>query len=241
MKKRLAVLLVILLIGTLAACDAIIDIFPQGTPDPAPMPVFTPADGLPDSDLDMELTVVTDLPEINLIYHDLADSDLLEPVMLQTFLGVDVAPVTIITTGEEPVREGGWIINDALAIELYYIARRHETAVQSLKASFLGDVEAEWIFPDSHLSIGDIRASEDHQMAFLAVTEELTNGITRILLYLAQNVPNSNDVVLLDVVFYPHLWESHDDIVLHELSQHIGLDLRTYLTDFLSQAGADEV
>jgi len=245
MKKLLALLFAFLLIGTLAACDAIIDIFPQGTPDPAPMPSFTPPIGFPELNpelgSDLEFTIVTDLPEINLIYHDLEGSDLLEPIMLQTLLGIDVALVTIITTYDELVQEGGWIVNDAWAIELYYFARRHETAVQSLKASFAGDVEAEWIFPDSHLEIGDIRATEDHQMAFLAVIEELTNGVTRILLYMAQNVPDSNDVVILDVVLYPHLWEGHDDVVLYELSGHIGLDLREYLTQFLMQDAAVEL
>jgi len=70
-------------------------------------------------------------------------------------------------------------------------------------------------------------------MALLVVTEELTNGEVLVMLYLAQNVPGSNDVVVLDILLFPHLWEEYDEEVLAELSQHIGLDLRAYISEFL--------
>jgi len=252
MKKVLVLLFALLLLGSLAACD-LIDSLPipggsdSSVPTVPPAPIFTPLPGFPelgldpDSELDFEYTIVIDLPEITLIHHDLSGSDLLEPIMFQTFLGIDIAPVTIISAYDELVQENAFIFNDAWAIELYYFARRHENAVQSLIGSFEADVEGEWILPDSHLEISDLRTTKDQQTAFLAVTEELTNGMVRILLYMAQTVPDSNDVVVLDVVLFPHLWEAHDDVVLHELSQHIGLDLRTYLTPFVSQAAAEEI
>ena len=240
MKKVLLLLLAVLLLGSLAACDVVDSLpFPGGTTGEisGPVGIAEPPAGL----ADLDFTIVTDLPEISLIYHDLDDSNLLESIMFRSFLGADIAPVTIISEYDELVHDNAYILNDAWAIELHYFARRHETAVQSVILSFEGDRDTEWIFPDSHLTMRDVRATEDHQMAFLAVTEELTNGAVRILLYIAQNVPGTNDVVILDVVLFPHLWEAHDDVVLHELSRHIGLDLRTYLTEFLLPGAAEEI
>jgi len=242
MKKCLVLLLAILLVGIFAACGGGgSSPIPEGLRPPmSPLPTFTPPPGFPDlltpSESEVSgFTIVEDLPAINLINHDLSDSDLLEAVTFRTLLGAEIADVTIISEYDDLEHENAHIFNDAWAIELYYFARRHETAVESVIRSFEADVEAEWFFPDSHLEISDIRATSDHQMAHLVVIEEFTNGIVRVLIYMAQNVPGSNDVVLLDVVLYPHLWEEYDEAVLSELSFHIGLDLRVYLREFVEQ------
>jgi len=241
MKKYLILLLVLLFVGTFAACNAIDSLpFPGGNNPPASPPVIPPRPELPTlPDLsefaDSGFTIVEDLPEISLINHDLGDSDLLEAVTFRTLLGAEIGDVTIISDYDILEHENASIFNDAWAIELYYFARRHETAVESVIKSFEADVEVEWFLPDSHLEISDVRATADHQMAFLVVIEELTNGVVRVFLYLAQNVPGTNDVVLMDVLMYPHLWEEYDDLVLSELSSHIGLDLRAYLRDFVVQ------
>jgi len=237
MKKYLVLLLVILLIGTFAACGGS-DTDTPPLPAPGSSGPLEPAEAttlpeeLPESEV-ADFTIVTDLPAINLINHDLSGSDLLEAVTFRTLLGAEIASVTIISDHEELEHENAFIYVDAWAIELYYIARRHETAVESVIRAFEEDVEEEWFFPDSHLVVNDIRASADHQMALLVVTEELTNGEVLVLLYLAQNVPGSNDVVVLDILLHPQIWEEYDEEALRELSHHIGLDLRTYISEFL--------
>jgi len=238
MRKYLVLLLAILLIGTFVACNVVDSLPIPGSSTPVPLPAVTPPVVLPELP---ELpgtevsgfTIVEDLPEITLINHDLRASDLLEAVTFRTLLGAEIADVSIISAYDTLEHENAYIFNDAWAIEIYYFARRHETAVESVIRSFEADVEAEWFFPDSHMDLSDIRATADHEMAFLVVTEELTNGVVRIHLYLAQNVPGSSDVVLMDVVLYPHLWEEFDEAVLSELSYHIGLDMRAYLREFV--------
>jgi len=241
MKKCLVLLLVILLIGAFAACS-VVDSLPtpggSGSSEPAvdntpPLPTPIPTEP-PETEIS-GFTVVEDLPMINLINHDLRNSTLLETVTFRTLLGAEIGEVTIISAYDTLEHDNAYIFNDAWAIELYYFARRHETAVESVIRSFEADVEVEWVFPDSHVEISDIRATADHQMAFLVVTEELTNGVVRVLLYLAQNVAGTNDVVLMDVVMYPHLWEDYDEAVLSELSYHVGLDMRAYLHAFIVQ------
>ena len=178
-------------------------------------------------------TVVYDLPEgLNLIDHDLAGSALLEHAVLTNMLGMDVAAVTIVREAET-IADRGYIFNDAWAIELYYFSRRHETAVETVAWSVNWDMEEGYFFEDSILTLGDIRATADGQTAVMAVFEELRSGHVRICLYLAQNVPDSNEVVLLDMALLLWLWEDHDHVVLAELSQHIGIDLGTYIDAFV--------
>jgi len=244
MKKLLVLLLAVLLIGTFAACDAIPFLNDSGPSTPTLPPVppnlfsietenpFAP-EGFFDTETDGH-TVIHDLPAISLIDHDLADSDILEPVVLRSVLGAEVATVTIISDWDDFFEDNGFILNDAWAIEIYYFHRRHETAVESVIRSFEADKEADYFFPDSHLTIGDVHASADENMALLSIIEELTSGHIRVLLYLAQVVPGSNDVVLMDLVFFPHLWEAQDDDVLAALSHHIGIDLSVYMSDFVS-------
>jgi len=254
MKKLLVLLLVLLLVGTLAACDALPfggnndtangndndDTPPQGIVTlPAELPEDddyddeTP-DDVPHTEQHGDFTVIHDLVGFTLIDHDLASSDLLEPLMLRSVLGAEFATVTIISDWEELIHENGWIFIDAWAIEIYYFTRRHETAVESVIGSFEADYESGYFFPDSYLALGDVHATPDENMAILSLVEELTSGHVRVLVYLAQVVPGTRDVVLMEFVFYPHLWEAQDEDVLSALSHHIGIDLSVYLSDFVS-------
>ena len=238
MKKCLVLLLVILLIGTFAACGGSDTPTPPIPPAPGssgpsePETATTLPGELPEDEFS-DFTIIEDLSPINLINHDIGDSDLLDAVTFRTLLGAEIASVTIISEHEELEHENAYIFVDAWGIWLYYFARRHETAVESVIRGLEEDIEEEWFFPDSHLVVSDVRATADHQMALLVVTEELTNGEVLVMLYLAQNVPGSNDVVVLDILLFPHLWEEYDEEVLAELSQNIGLDLRAYISEFL--------
>jgi len=178
--------------------------------------------------------VITDLSGLNLIDHDLTGSDMLEHTELTTFLrGVEFATVTIISYAET-AEWNGVIFNDAWAIELYYFARRHESALEAVVWSANYDLDSGYFFSDSYLEIGSVRTSADHQTAYMVIVEEMRNGNVRICFYLAQNVPDTNEVVLLDIVLFLNLWDRHDDVVLAELSQHIGINLSTYMIDFFA-------
>jgi len=172
--------------------------------------------------------VVTDLPDLNLIGHDLAGSTRLESMTLYTEAGRAMTAVTIVRDGENTVTNGT-IFNDAGAIELYYFPRGNETAVDAVIWSANGDIGDGYFSEDSTLTIGSIRASEDHQMAYLTIVEKMANGVEIVCFYIAQNIPGTNDVVLLDIVLFTNLWDSRSNAVLAELSEHIGINLGAYL------------
>jgi hypothetical protein len=176
-----------------------------------------------------EYNVITNLSGLNLIYHDLANSALLESIMLNDLAGSRMTAVTVVVGGENTINDGQ-IFNDAGAIELYYFARSDETAVESVIWSANTDIEEIGFFSEgSNLVIGPIRASADHQTAYLTIIEEMENGYVLVCFYIAQNIPGSNGVLLLDVVLYTNLWDSDSDTVLTELSELIGVDMNSYL------------
>jgi len=226
----------------LSACGLFL---PFVTPDPPTPPVMiTPPPGIaptlpamPEQIELYEFDVVEDLRGMSLIDHDLADSTILEPIDLTTVMtGRGFAAVTVITYGEL-FTQNGFIANDAWAIEIYYFARRHESAVEAVAWSANRDKTSDYFSPDSVLITGPIRASEDHQMAFTMIAEERRDGLTIICLYLAQNVPGTDEVVVMDIVMFPFLWERHDDVVLAELSDHLGIDLSVYIAEYLDPDG----
>jgi len=253
MKKLLVLLLALLLVGTLAACGAIPffggnDTNTESEEAASPPPEITtlPAeipddiedieipDDVPDADEYDTFTIIHDLEGFNLVAHDVTDSDILELIMLRSVLDVNIAYVTIISDWDELIHESGWILNDARAIEIYYFTRRHETAVVSIIGSFEADYDAGFFAPDSYLALGDIHATPDEDMAIFSLVEEFVNGQVRVLVYLGQVIPVTRDVVLMEFVFYPHLWEARDNDILAALSHHIGIDLSVYLADFVS-------
>ena len=172
--------------------------------------------------------VITNLPGLNLIEHNLAGSAFLESITLNNTAGRKMATVTIVRNGETTVSEGQ-ISNDAGAIELYYFPRGNETAVEAVIWSANEDIITGYFDEDSTLTIGSIRAREDHQAAYLTIVEKMTNGVVIVCFYIAQNVPNSRDVVLLDIVLFTNLWDSEASAVLAELSGQIGINLGAYL------------
>lgn len=243
MKKITVVVIIVLLAMLLSACGLWSLRNPTTRIQPVPIPPPTqehvlPTLPAPEPPLQgpsevVEFEVIEDLTGMNLIDHDLDGSTILEPIEFTTLLlGREFATVTIVSYAELFVQDG-FIFNDAWAIELYYFARRHESAVESVIWSAAADITEGYFFPDSVLTVGPVRASEDHQTAFMVIVEELRSGHMRICFYMAQNVPGTDEVVLLDVVLFPGLWERQDNIVLAELSRHFGVDLGVYIADYL--------
>jgi len=175
-----------------------------------------------------DFRVITDLPGLNLIGHNLAGSALLESMSLNNETGRKVATVTIVRGGDNTVTNDH-IFNDAGAIELYYFPRGSETAVDAVMWSANYDIGTGYFADESILTIGSVHASEDRQMAYLTIVERMANGVDIVCLYIAQNVPGSRDVVLLDIVLFTNLWDRNASAALAELSGHIGINLGAYL------------
>ncbi|MCL2367588.1 MAG: hypothetical protein FWC72_01185, partial [Oscillospiraceae bacterium] len=78
---------------------------------------------------------------------------------------------------------------------------------------------------DSTLTVSPLRTNETGSIATLGVREQTAAGMPRIVLYLAQNVPGTQDVVRLEIGLYTDLLTIEDHMALSELSLLFGVNL----------------
>jgi len=187
--------------------------------------------------------IIHDLTGLNLIDHDLGDSTRLEQATLRTMQGRDIVDVTVIS-GEDIEIEDGFIFSNSetWSIVMFYADRQRETAVDSAIRSMEQDKEDSIILDaDSTLTIGPVRASADEQTAMLIVREETPDGFVAFHIYMAQNIPNSNTVVVLTLWLWADFFEGQDRRILAELSDHIGVDFQAIITEFTGSPLPEEV
>ena len=248
MKRKLILLaLLALLAFAFTACSSEDDTPAGETVAETPAPTETAApneeEGPPSRDVPAaqnDEDIIFDLSAINLIDHDLGANSLFEHTTLYTIFGFPGSTVSIVSEAEL-FYDNGFIFNDAWAIELYYFAMFGETAVETVIWSVEEDLDMGYFFDDSELTFLPIRASADSTMAYTVIFEQMSatwDNWRRICFYIAQNVPGSQEVVLLDVVLFLDLWEDHiDDPVLAELSALIGIDFASYIVQFSTGRG----
>ena len=231
MKKGLIVLCAcVLLLSMAAACSPtprrvgtpVVSAEPQDSPPATNSPAApqeTPEASRPE--------VVFDLSGLNLINHNLADSVLLTSVELlgnQVIVvdGVDLDQQDVSILDNDTVYA---IFNDAWAIELYYFTRRSGNAVDAVAWSARRD-DVHFLDDEATLDVGIIRANADSTTALMSMRSDSEDIV---LLYLAQNLPGSNNVIVLDIVVYMFLLEEGDDALIAELSNYLGVDLSQYI------------
>jgi len=252
MRKYIALLaFVLLLIGTFGGCSHLLEgplrsviVSEEMESDTAEAQDFDEefefVDVTPDR---ADYEIVHTLTDLNLIDHDLGEDDtLLEQTTLRTLLGRDIAEVLILRDGELD-EESGHIFsnNDSWTMGLYYFTRRHETAIDSVLWSLEFDKESGFLEPNSILTVGPVRTDVEEQTAAVVVLEESTMGDVFLHIYMAQNVPGSNEVVLLDVWLVLGFLEAQDERILAELSDHIGMDFHALITEFAGHLLPEEV
>ncbi|MCL2564045.1 MAG: hypothetical protein FWE08_08445 [Oscillospiraceae bacterium] len=245
MRKIIALILAaVLLIGILGGCSLFFldDDRPAETPAPA---TPTPERELPTVGAErdpVEFEIVRDLTGLNLIDHDLGNSALLELAALRAVLGREIADIVILSVGDFDESNGFIFSNsESWAVGLFYFAMRHTTAADTVIRSLEIDMDDGFIEPDSILTVGPVRTAADGETASLAVLEENIFGDVFLHIYLAQNVPDSTEVVLLDILIVIGFLEEEDHRILTELSTHLGIDLHAYIEAFAGHLLPDEV
>ena len=192
-------------------------------------PGFDMGDMLWDDVLD---TLVHDLPAINLVDHNLAGSRLLQAHTFTSRSG-ETFDLTIVQGGEMdslPMwgREG--IFQDAWAIEFYYSVWDRGDALSIMQDIVSDDLQ--WLsMMEIDLEKGfPLRLSSDGSAALYAFNIE----DFLIYVYLVQEIPGSDYVVSLELVFYVDLWEREDTQILEELSELIGVDLLLFMPGIMA-------
>jgi len=168
-----------------------------------------------------DLDIVYDLAGLTLFDHDLSDSTFLESYTLQSPSDLR-QDVTVITGGDLQVIEPDWIFWDAWAIELHYSLVPGNDA-----ASVITDAAAFALLSDP-LHIGPLQANLDYQEAMLGIIAD-TFGFSVGILYLAEVIPDTEYVLLLQLLLFSELMDDTDFDILDELSTHMGIDLAEHL------------
>ena len=168
---------------------------------------------------------VYDLEGLNLLDHDLSGSEILESITLCALSFSAVGPaVTIIGGGaldETPLRLSNWTYGIAL---IYYV-NHAETTAEAVDW-MLGHIEA--TAAPNTITVHSIRASADNQTAVIQTYGECRAGLQRIWVSLMQAVPDSGEVVILELILTPSMWTAFSSTVLTELSDYFGIDLWAY-------------
>lgn len=180
-----------------------------------------------------------DIPELDMIYdlvglrltlldHDLSDSSFLESHVLQSPSGLR-QNVTVITDGDLHEIGPDEIFWDAWAIELYYSLVPGNNA-----ASVITDAAAFALLGDP-LHVGLLWTNIDYQKAMLGIVSD-TFGFSVGALYLAEAIPDTEYVLLLELLLFSELLDDMDFDILDELSAHIGIDLAEHIADLFDEA-----
>ena len=180
------------------------------------------------------------LKDIFLLNQKLEDDSLLETIMFEAprFINNQLGTVPIIANDERLSRWGGGIINRSNntanpPITIYYFHSENMTALEAVVWSIERDIQAGAFMPGAWLNLGTIRSSDSFDMATGYFREELGLGMWRYWIYIAQDVPNTNDIVILDIIISPFHWNEtqwgeYEQALLAELSRHINVDLKRF-------------
>ena len=250
--KKLAILLIaLLLIGTLAACqtqpappeeedEEVLRGVVEGA-DEEPDDIQEESPEEPDEEPDTgpvensDDDIVYDLPDLTLIGHDLADSQLFESATLSLDL-VGEETVQVIVFREGDTWEGMGFLDSFLGgVELFYAVFPEElatiglTAVDMLSGMIAGGLAYEDELAPSDISA--IHATADGKTALFAAASPEQYDEVGILL--VQQIPGTDTILMMSILLDLMFWEESDELVLAGLSEYIGFDLRAFVAHWL--------
>jgi len=178
-----------------------------------------------------EFEVLQDLVGVNLMGHNLEESDHLEIAMLSNGYGEE-NPVTVFAGGMNT--DGPFsLMSMRGAIVIQYDSLYEQDAVDVV-AQALEEYKESFFYSDSQLNFTPLRVSEDGLVAVMAVGEVSAHrGETYVCVFLAQSIPGTTDVIRMDMVLYTDFFEEIDYAILVEFGEHLGLDLLGFVYDLL--------
>jgi len=250
--KKLAILLIaLLLIGALAACQSsnespaeeeyeearntfveTPDNINEETPEEElDEPPIEPAGDL----LEPDHAVLYDLPDLTLFNHDLSGSALFEHATLA--FGVDAEAsvrVLVFQDSEGWIGHGfveSWLGNIDIAYDVIPSDFMPGLAPAELLSAVIAEAFATAAeFTPSEFS--NIRASSDGQTALFAALLGSQQQYDEIGIVIVQQLPGTDDMFTLNILLDFLFWEEEDDDALAELSTHIGLDLHALVAEW---------
>ena len=177
------------------------------------------------------------LADIFLLNQKLENDSLLDTIMFEAprFINNQLGTVPIIANDDRLMRWGGGIFNRSNnsanpPISIFYFHAEHMTALEAVIWSIERDFLDAGFMPGAILSFGTIRSNDTFDMATGYFREDLGLGMWRYWIYVAQQIPGTSDIVILDIIISPFHWNEtqwgdYEMAILAELSRHINVDL----------------
>ncbi|MCL2842293.1 MAG: hypothetical protein FWE28_02335 [Oscillospiraceae bacterium] len=239
--KKLAILLIaVLLIGALAACQASNErdyeeereevaravaeesdpAYEQMPEEELDEPEEPESEEQADVPLNLDDAVVYDLTGLTLFNHDLGDSTLFEHADLYDMDSEMSVQVAIFQDGD--TLEDETAVESSLGgIGLFYLTPGF-TAEEMLH-SWIADLYRYADEGGTPETTSVVRASADRQTALFAVSSP--DEYDEVFIVLVQDMPGMEVAVIMGVLLDLTVWEAEDDAILAELGTHIGVDL----------------
>ncbi|MCL2567994.1 MAG: hypothetical protein FWE12_00950 [Oscillospiraceae bacterium] len=178
----------------------------------------------------LDIAIAYDLETLILVGHALEEDSLLRMVALGD--GDEREYMVAVIDRSFVSGVAYHLFVDADAIEMFYSLLGNRNAVEAILLAVERD-RVEYFLPDSWLTFSALRTNESRDIAALAVVEQTAAGLTRVFVYLGQEVYGTGDVVRLEMVFYLDLFHSEDRAVLEEFGWYMGIDLGAVVTELL--------
>ncbi|MCL2827153.1 MAG: hypothetical protein FWD99_00245 [Oscillospiraceae bacterium] len=173
--------------------------------------------------------IVYTLTELNLTDHTLPADSLLQTVALPDGFGGETA-VTV-TAGVD-FFPGDWSVDSGTErLWFRYISWYDMDAMEAVKWMAGND----WELFFSQMTFSDLRTNRDYSIAIMA-SEILANGLERYLcIYMAQVIPETGEVILLDLTLVVDFMREEDYEIVAELGEHVGVDLLAFISKLLGE------
>ena len=177
-----------------------------------------------------DVHILHDLALLSLVGQYVHEGSLLELAALGNGQGGEHS--VLVVAGQERTQGETHIFCGTDAVEMYYTSLAHLDAVEAILQAVVAD-RVDLFLPDSTLNFGTLRTDADRRIAAMGIAERTTAGLDRVRIYLSQVIPETGDVIRLELSLYTTLFTDIDDLIIAELSVHIGLDLNAYIVELL--------
>jgi len=169
---------------------------------------------------------VYDIVGLNILDHDLTDSEFLTEYVLESTQSGERFGIPVIIDGEpyRPYRHGtDEVIWNAGGIGMPYYLLPSTDIYSRMDSEVSRDIQR--LQRDGFLISADfpLRTCADAETVVFGLNMKLHGEPNTVYLYLLQNSPDSEYALLLLLILFPNYWSEGDPAILAELSEHIGI------------------
>lgn len=171
--------------------------------------------------------VVYDLAGLNLVGHNLPANSLLQTVALPDGFGGE--HIVTVAAGDPFFPEEWSLDSGTERLWFRYISWYNMEAAEAVNWMAKND----WEIFYSEMTVSAMHTNAEYSLAIMA-GEVLADGVDQyVFIYMAQVIPETEDVVLLDMTLAMDFLGEEEYAVIAEFGEHIGVDLLALISELL--------